>query len=292
VINNCIQSKSLMRRIVVVAIFLIFTISCKTTHTIQGDNQPKNPIPKLKEEKTSVLVSKIKANKLDFKWLSAHFSIDMSTDSIGQSFSGDIRIRKDSIIWMSVRAILGTIEAIRSMVTQDSAMYMDRLNDTYFKGDYNYINSKLNTADDLDLDLLQSMMIGNCMEFYSDTAKMKSYYDGKQYIISTIRKRNLRRVLYRNRPYHSKEDEQFIFLDPQDFHITHVRLEDFVNHRTFDAYYSDFQKVDSLMFPFHIQYQIVAQKNIKIDLQYKKVSFKQEESVPFIIPKKYQRVQY
>jgi hypothetical protein len=178
------------------------------------------------------------------------------------------------------------------MVTQDSAMYMDRLNDTYFKGDYNYINSKLNTADDLDLDLLQSMMIGNCMEFYSDTAKMKSYFDGKQYIISTIRKRNLRRVLYRNRPYHSKEDEQFIFLDPVDFHITHVRLEDFVNHRTFDAYYSDFQKVDSVMFPFHIQYQIVAQKNIKIDLQYKKVSFKQEESVPFIIPKKYQRVQY
>jgi hypothetical protein len=283
-----------MRKIIVVATLLFFTISCKTTHNIQADNssQPKNKVPTLKSEKTSVLVSKIKANQFNYKWITAHFSIDVDKDSLNQSFSGDLRMKKDSVIWMSVRAVLGTIEAARIMVTEDSAMIMNRIDDNYFLGDYNYINTRLNTGDDVDFDLLHSVMTGSSMEFYSDTSKMNSYFDGKQYIISTIRKRNLRRVLYKNRPYHSKENAQFIFLDPNDFHITHVRLEDFVNHRTFDAYYSDFQKVDSVMFPFHIQYQIAAQKNIKIDLQYKKVSFKQEETVPFIVPKKYQRVQY
>src|SRR5581483_9006807 len=109
---------------------------------------------------------------------------------------------------------------------------------------------------------------------------------------STIRKRKLKKVLYKNRVFHSKDDGQFIFLDPNDFHITHLQVKDFINNRTFDTYYSDFQKVDSVMFPFHIQFEIKAKKHIKIDLQYKKVSFKTQDEVPFIIPKKYARVQY
>jgi hypothetical protein len=145
---------------------------------------------------------------------------------------------------------------------------------------------------DIDFDMLQSVMTGSSMEFYNDTSKMKSYFDGTQYIISTIRKRRLKRILYLNKSYHSKDDGQFIFIDPVDFHITHIRVEDFVNRRTFDAYFSDFQKVDSVMFPFHIQLQIKAEKTFKADIQYKKVMFKTGEEVPFIIPKKYVRVQY
>lgn len=281
-----------MKRLLFIVVSLFFIVSCKTTHKIQGGKLPKTSTPSLKKQNTNTLVSKIKANQFNYKWISAHFSIEMDLDSSHTSFSGDIRMRKDSTIWMSIRFLLGTIEALRVMVTQDSAKDIDRLNNTYFTGDYDYINSRLNTADDLDFDLLQSVLTGSSMEFYNDTAKMNSYFDGTQYIISTIRKRKLKKVIYKNRPFHSKDDAQFIFLDPQDFKITHVKVEDFVNKRTFDTYYSDFQKVDSVLFPYHVQCQISAERNIKIDLQYKKVSFKAQEEVPFIIPKKYQRVQY
>ena len=270
---------------------LLFSISCKTTSKIpQPAPTPKTGVPSLKKEDIHSLAAKIRANTLNYKWISAHFSIDMSEDSTSTSFSGDIRLCKDSVIWMSIRAIMGTLEAARVMLTEDSAMFINRIKDTYFTGDYEYIDNILD--EDLDFDMVQSVMIGGSMEFYNDTAKMKSYSDGKEYIISTIRKRKLKRVLYRNRLFHSKDDAQFIFLDTNDFHITHVRVEDFVNNRTFDAYYSDFQKVDSVMFPFHIQYVINAEKTIKIDLKYKKVAFKASEEVPFIIPKKYERIQY
>lgn len=278
-----------MRKFLAITIPLLLTVACKTTHNTTASQQNKTPAPSLKKENIYSLVSKLKANKYDYKWITAHFSFDMDEDSSHTSFSGTIRMRKDSVIWMSIAPLLG-IEAARVMLTQDSAMTMDRLHDTYFKGDYDYINSRL--ADDIDFELIQSVMVGSNVEFYNDTAKMKSYFDGSQYLISTIRRRKLKRILYHNSNYRSKSDAQFIWLDPQDYHITHVRLEDFVNHRTFDAYYSDFQKVDSVMFPFHIRYEIVAEKKIRIDLQYKKVAFKLQEETPFTIPKKYERVQY
>lgn len=267
---------------------ILFCISCKTAHQIQQSGQPKNIVPSLKKENIHTLAAKIKSHQFDYKWISAHVSFDMDIDSTHNSFSGNLKMCKDSVIWMSIS--LSVIKVAQLMLTQDSAMFINYHNDNYYKTVYDSINNRLNT--DVDFDMLQSVMIGSSMEFYNDTAKMKSFYDGSQYIISTIRKRKLKKVLYKNRAFHSKDDAQFIFLDPQDFHITHVRVEDFVNKRIFDVYYSDFRKVDSVMFPFHIQYQIKAARTIKVDLQYKKVVFKPQEEVPFTIPKKYVRVQY
>lgn len=270
------------------AVILLFAVvSCKTMQKVQSNN---TPVPSLKKMNIFALSSKIKARQFNYKWISAHFSISIDIDSSSNSFSGTVRMRKDSAIWMSIAPLLG-IEADRIMLTQDSAMEMNRLKDTYFKDDYDYINSRLH--EDLDFELIQSVMIGSRMEFINDTSKMKSYFDGKEYIVSTIRRKRMKRVLYKNKlPAHNKNEVQFIFLDPADFHITHIKVEDVLKHRVFDAFYSDFQKVDSVSFPFHVECLITAEKNIKIDLQYKKVAFKSSEEVPFFIPKKYERIQY
>jgi hypothetical protein len=278
-----------MKKLLLISLALmLFGIACKTTSKVQQGEQTKATVPSLKKENVRTLAAKIKSNELNYKWISAHTSVDMDIDSEHYSFSGNLRMRKDSLIWMSISKL--GIKVAQIMLTEDSAMRIDYIHDVYSKGDYSFINSKLDN--DVDFEMVQSVMAGSSMEFYNDTSKMKSYFDGKQYIISTIRKRHLKRVLYRNKPFHSKDDGQFIFLDPVDFHITHVRVEDFVNHRTFDAFYSDYQKVDSVMFPCHIQYTIKAEKLIKVDMQYKKVAFKTTEETPFTIPKKYDRVQY
>jgi len=277
-----------MKKLVLLILPLLLGISCRTTRIVQQDGQVKSSVPSLKKENIHTLASKIKSNEFDFKWISARVSMDVDMDSGSESFSGNIRIRKDSVIWMSVSKL--GFKGAQVLLTQDSAMLINYRADTYSKDDYDDIDNLIHN--DVDFDMAQSVLIGSCMEFYHDTAKMKSYFDGSQYIISTIRKRNLKKVVYKNRQYHSKDDGQFIFLDPKDFHITHIQIKDFINNRSFDAYYSDFQKVDSVMFPFHIQYQIKAEKNLKIDLQYKKVMFKDREEVPFVIPKKYERVQH
>lgn len=273
----------------VVPIALIFA-SCLTAKKIQQTNPP--PTASLKKENAYSLMTKLKTNNLNFRWISARFSVDITSDSSQESFSGVVRIRKDSIIWMTVSALLGAYTAVHAKMDGDSIMFIDHIHEQYFKGTYDYLDTLL--KDDIDYDMLQSVMIGNSLEFYSDTAKMKAYFDGRDYVLSTVRKRKYKRLMYRNKPLHSRNDAQVIFIDASDFHIKKIKLEDFITKHTFEASYSDFEKQDSgTVFPMNIHYEInTGKKIITIDLKYKKVNFTNSESIPFKIPQKYVQIRY
>jgi len=273
----------------VVAVTLLFT-SCFTAKKIPTSNPP--PTTSVKKENAYSLMTKLKANNHNYHWISAHFSADYDNDTSHESISGVVRMRKDSIIWMTVSE-LGVYTALHAKLDADSVMYIDHYHGEYFKGTYDYLDTLL--REDVDFDLIQSVMVGNSLEFYNDTAKMNAYYDGKEgdYVLSTVRKRRYKR-LRRNKILHTRNDAQLIWMDATDFHIKKIKLEDFVTHHTFEASYDDFQKGDSAStFPMHIHYEInTGKKIIKIDLKYKKVNFTNSESIPFIIPKKYVPVHY
>ncbi len=270
--------------------FVLFLASCFTVKKIQTPNPP--PTATLKKENAYSLMTKLKQKNLNFRWSSARFAAEIDNDTSHDSFSGVIRMRKDSIIWMTVSYLLGSYTALHAKLDGDSVMYIDHYDEQYFKGTYDYLDTLL--KEDIDFDLIQSVMIGNSLEFYNDTAKMKAYYDGRDYVLSTIRKRRYKRLVYRNKNLHTRNDAQLIWIDPSDFHIKKIRLEDFVTNHTFEASYDDFQKEDSgSIFPMHIHYEInTGKKIIKIDLKYKKVNFTNSESIPFIIPKKYVQKHY
>jgi hypothetical protein len=278
-----------MKKIAWLAIVVLFIVSCKTVRKVQTSDSTYYNASGLKKENALSLLSKLKSRKIDYRWISAHFSLEMDVDSSHTSFGGVVRMRKDSIIWMTISPLLG-IEVARVLLNQDTAMFIDKIHDKYFKGNYSYIDSLLD--DDVDYELVQSVMVGTHMEFYTDTAKLKGYFDGQNFLLSTERKRKIKRIIFKNMVIKSKNDAQFIWFDPKDYHINRIRVEDFVNHRIFDAFYSEFQQVDSVMFPTHIQYVISAEKTIKIDLQYKKIYFKNSEETPFVILPKYERIRY
>jgi hypothetical protein len=75
-----------MNRVLIIFILATLVISCKTTHNIQvnGDHAPLSKT--LRKENASQLLAKLKSRKLNFKWLSAHFSMDMEVDSNETSF--------------------------------------------------------------------------------------------------------------------------------------------------------------------------------------------------------------
>lgn len=235
------------------------------------------------------MLSKLKARQINYRWLNAHYSIDVETDSINKSFSGIMRICKDSLVWLQISTILG-IEAARVLLTHDSIKFMDRIHETYFKSDYSYLDSALDDA--FDLDMMRSVLIGSSVEFYEDTSKIKTYYDGDNYILSTIRKRMIKKMLIKNKNIHSRNDVQLIWLNPLTYRIERIRVEDFVNKRTFEARYSDFSKVEADSIPFHILYTIVTEKSrLKVELKYSKVHFKETGEAPFFIPASYARLQ-
>ena len=191
----------------------------------------------LKAEGPEFLFNKLKENELKFDWLSTKFSAEYRNNKKKNSFGGQMRIRKDSLIWLSLSPIMG-IEVMRLMISQDSIKYINRMNNTYFIGDYENLNKFLNT--NIDYDILQSFLIGNDLSFYDD-GKFKAAIDKGAYKLSTAARQKLKK-------YVKSADEalkifiQNIWLDPASFKIVKADVKEMRKEKIrLEASYGDFE---------------------------------------------------
>jgi hypothetical protein len=262
-------------------LFLLVFASCKNQQKIILNNGKCI----LDYKNTRTLTAKLKANEFRFDRLNAKLSVEAQVDSSSNSFTVSIRIKKDSIIWMSISKF--GIEGAKVLITKDSVKFVDSSNKKYFKGDFTYISRLLNS--ELDFEMLQSLLIGNSVPFYDEDEKIKSGADNCQYTLGTIRKYKLRRVMTKGKEL--KEPVQSIYLIPETFKIARIIFYEFNPDHSFDARFGNYEKVDSTQFfPMKMNYIVKAQKNIRIDINYTKISLNIEQSFPFKIPDNYEQI--
>jgi hypothetical protein len=240
----------------------------------------------IKEEGADYLFGKLKQNELKFEWFTSKFSANYKNKGESNSFDGQIRIHRDSVIWMSFTTLLG-IEVLRIFITQDSVKFINRLNSTYFTGDYNYVNKFLNT--NIDFDILQSFMIGNDLSFYED-GKFKASLDGGEYKLSTAERMKLKKFV-RNSQEQLKVLIQNIWIDPVTFKITRADVKEIRKpNLKLEARYSDFEKVADQFFPKEVKFDIYADNNIDVNVEFKKIMIDTPQSFPFKIPLSYRQL--
>lgn len=263
----------------------LFLSSCKSREKITLNNG--RCILDFKNART--LTSHLKEKEFKFDRLNAKLSVDAEIDSTSASFTVTLRMKRDSVIWMSLSKL--GIEGARALITKDSVKFLKRPlgDDTgkFFVGDYAYISKMLNT--DLDFEMLQSLLIGNSVEFYDEDEKIKPGIDNCQYTLGTIRKKKLRKVMEKGKEL--KEPAQSIYMIPETFKIARILFYEFGPDRSFDATYSAFEQKDSTqLFPMKMNYTIKAQKTVKIDLVYSKIVLNEEQTFPFKIPENYEAI--
>lgn len=267
--------------VLVTALLLSFS-SCKNQKKITLNNG--KCILDFKNART--LTTNLKTNELKFSWLKAKLNAEALIDSSSNSFTISLRMRKDSVIWMSLSKL--GIEGARVLITRDSVKFTNTLQNKYFKGDYAYISKLLNT--ELDFEMLQSLLVGNSVAFYDEDEKIKPGVDDCHYTLGTVRKFKMRRV---ERGRELREPAQSIFLVPDNFKISRILFYEFNPDRSFDARFGDFVGVEAgQLFPQKMNYTIKAQKNVTIDLNYTKVTLNEEQSFPFKIPDNYEQIIY
>ncbi len=234
---------------------------------------------------SKALTANLKANEFKFVWLKGKLSAESTIDSTTNSFTVSLRMKKDSVIWMSISKL--GIEGARVLITKDSVKFTNTINNKYFKGDYTYLSKMLNS--ELDYEMLQSLLVGNSVEFYDDDEKIKPGIDNCQYTLGTIRKYKLRKVIGKGKEL--KEPAQSIYMNPETFKITRILFYEFNPGRSFDAHFENYELKDSTqLFPMKMNYLIKAQKNIKIDIEYSKVILNEEQTFPFKIPDNYEQI--
>ncbi|MCK9219290.1 MAG: DUF4292 domain-containing protein [Bacteroidales bacterium] len=266
------------RSFLIILITSLIFIACSTSRKVM-----KAPI---KEEGADYLMRKLKENELKFDWFSAKFSANYENAGKKNSFNGQLRIRNDSLIWISLTPMLG-IEAIRIMISQDSVKLINRLNNTYFLGDYEYVNRFLNT--NIDFDLLQSILLGTDLQSY-ENEKFRASIDKGNYKLSTSERLKLKKFA-RNNQEKLKVFIQNIWLDPINFKIIHTDVKEIRRENIkLESNYTTFEEIDGQLFPKEMDYTIWADNTIRLQTTFSRIVIGNPLQFPFKIPASFQPV--
>lgn len=94
-----------------------------------------------------------------FEWMTAN--LDIQAEGNGMSFdnlSGQLRMRRDSIVWLSVTATMG-VEVLRAKVSNDSVWVLNRMEKTYLAEPLDSLCAKVGMP--LSLPLVQTLLLDN-----------------------------------------------------------------------------------------------------------------------------------
>lgn len=268
--------------------------SCKNKKKMQKTENPVAEVDtaggkcRLDFKSARALTRYIKENEFKFDWVSAKANVQSRVDDKEESFDIRLSIRKDSALLVSIQYLLG-LQVAKVLITKDSVKFVNYIQKTYFKGDFNYINELLNA--DLDFELVQAVLFGNSAEYQEDETKLKPVTDRQNchYLLSTERKRRLRKIQTGSSDL--KDAMQILTLNPENYKILKNEFTEPSTNRMFIANYSEFTQKDSVYAPYHVDIDIVAQKKANIKIEYVRIEKNTPQKLSLNIPAKYDPIQ-
>ncbi|MBB6004202.1 DUF4292 domain-containing protein [Arcicella rosea] len=156
--------------------FTFFIASCKRQHISKTSDTQVIDSLKLAESKPAndslvtqpvitpeVVVTettdeeKVKIDEIDFKYLKAKAKVSYKSAKDNQSFTVDIRVRKDSLIWMNVSAFGITVAT--ALFNDSLVKLYDKYHGEYKEYSYSSFAEKFNF--NVNYDILQALVVGN-----------------------------------------------------------------------------------------------------------------------------------
>lgn len=92
-------------------------------------------------------------------WFTSQLKGQAQLNTQNYPINAQLRMKKDSIIWLSLSAVLG-LEALRVQLTPDSIKVINRLNSSYFIGDISTLSKTYNIP--LSFSEIQDALLGVC----------------------------------------------------------------------------------------------------------------------------------
>ena len=269
----------------------VFTIilllgSCKSTQVVVSEPKqlPKDTLTSRKQVKVDSVFLKMKSNEINFDWMQSKFSVDYENGDDKKSFGGQIRIKRDSAIWVSISLI--NMEFYRVMITQDSIKMLDKFHNTYFAAKIDYINKLLNT--DLDYDMLQALLTGSDFPYYENNV-FEVLTLGNDIFLSTISRRKLKKIVATNEEY-EKILVQNMRIDKASYKILKQSVKQVRDpNKKIEIEYSNFLSFANQLFPMILEIKMEDSKTIKVKIEYSKTIFDEVQSFPMKVPDGYTR---
>ena len=269
-----------MTRLFVLLGLIVLFASCRSTKKIQSAITKKDTAvtvtvpPDVKKNDTTIFilstVQKLKGNQINYNTFTAKINVDYrGGDGKNYDVNANVRLIRDSVIWISANAILG-IEAMRVLVTKDSVKLLNKLEKTYTARSVDYLQQL--TALPLDLETLQNLIVGNPVFLDSNVVSYSLGNNGISMLSIGEFFKNL------------------ITLSETDHTITHSKLDDadISRNRTASLTYTDYENKKGFPFSTKRRITVAEKKTLDIRLDYKQYDFNEQVSFPFTVPRNYE----
>ncbi|SMC38828.1 DUF4292 domain-containing protein [Cellulophaga tyrosinoxydans] len=247
---------------IVLSILLVVFASCKSTKIITSGEVDTNLSSK-------AVIKSHYANALAFKTISGKMKIDYEDKNASQGFSVSLRMEKDKAIWISA-----TLGVVKAYITPNRVSFYNRLDNTYFDGDFSYLSKLLGT--ELDFEKVQNLLLGEAL---LDLRKDK--YDvsiaSENYELKPKKALDLFKILFQIEPKHYKIGTQQIS-QPE-------------KGRLLDITYKNYQEIDQKIIPNEINISAIMDGNESIiAIEYKNIEFNRSLKFPYDIPKGFKEI--
>lgn len=217
--------------------------------------------------------SSLNIEEIDFEYFHGRARMVLRDANKEREVKANIRVRKDSVIWMSF-SVIG-VQGGKALINKDSITILSNIEKEYYVFDYRELSKKFNI--EVNYDLIQAVMLGNLMVKRKDNDDVQ--LDSPMFLLKQ-QMGNVNIVNYINAGRQK---------------IEKVELKEGNSLNSLVINYSNFQPVGNKVFPYNgtinLFYKTLSgMLNTTIIFEYNKAEVGDRElNFPFKIPNRYDR---
>jgi len=252
-------------KIILVLLIFLGVTSCKSKKNIVENNT------------IEVVSAKKLINKhyqLDFnqKTIDAKINTKYKDKNTSVSISIKMRLEKDKTIWISATKL--NIPIAKLLITPISVQYYEKLDKTYFVGDFSLLSKWLGT--ELNFEKVQNLLLGQAV-----LNLKKGKYDveiiNNSYELKPKQGNNLYGILF--------------FINPENYKLDKQEIRNPIKEQLLAISYPNYSEIEGEKFPKNIDIKVIDNKKLtSINMEYKSVEFNKKLTFPFKIPSGYKKI--
>ena len=218
------------------------------------------------------IIKKHYENSFDKETINARLRVKYTGKSDLPNITATMRVKKDEVIWISLSKL--GFPLAKALITPTKVSYYEKINQTYFEGDFSMLSNWLGT--ELDYEKVQNLLLGQAILNLKKDTYTASLSDNL-YLLSPKEQPELFALLF--------------VINPANFKIKKQEVLELESHNRLSIEYDNYRLVDGQEFPM---YMVITAANDKdkstIEVEYKTVTFDEPVSFPFSIPEGYKQV--
>jgi hypothetical protein len=265
-----------MNKSIFFALTILLLASCRSTKVVEPTFS--------KAPKSDLLIESVKSAHFDFNSMSAKISGSYQDADQKFSFKGNVKIKKDSLIWVSISPGLG-IELGRVLFDLDSMHFINRYEKTYQKRAYAELSEKIQSP--VTYQRIQDLLIGNSLDEYQSRKYFSALID-QSFVLSSLSPRQTKK--WNRSKKISARDAYTLSISPLNSKIETQEYRDFKQSRLLHATYDHFESFNEIPLAKSIVLKIDAEKKVSLKLNYSKVNLNTQIKTPFKVPDSYETI--